>query len=110
MLSCEQVLEEFKNREEEIKRLKKESKKCEGDLTAHRHEISEIKGQWLDPLKELIGCINENFGRFFHSMKCAGEVDLNVPENPVGTVQGDSALINTVICLLCCMSAKKMAC
>ena len=78
-----QVLEEFNKREADIKRLTIESKKCSEELAAHRQEIAVIKTQWIEPLQELLSQINDNFGRFFQSMNCAGEVDLNIPDNAV---------------------------
>ena len=55
-------------------------------MSRHQADIEEAKRHWLQPLEELIGRINRSFGMFFNSMKCVGEVDLNVPENPVSCV------------------------
>ena len=46
-------------------------------------DVAQLKEQWLEPLKQLIDRINENFTFFFSAMDCAGEVDLHQPENPV---------------------------
>ena len=45
--------------------------------------MEEVKAKWIEPLKDLIGRINQNFGYYFSTMKCAGEVDLAIPNNPV---------------------------
>ena len=37
----------------------------------------------METLQDLIRRINKSFSFFFKSMKCAGEVDLHIPENPV---------------------------
>ena len=55
-------------------------------MSRHQADIEEAKRHWLQPLEELIERINRSFGMFFNSMKCVGEVDLNVPENPVSYV------------------------
>ena len=43
----------------------------------------QVKQQWMEPLQALISRINHSFSFFFKTMKCAGEVDLHIPENPV---------------------------
>lgn len=32
--------------------------------------------EWINPLQELVGQINKNFGHYFESMGCAGEVEI----------------------------------
>lgn len=41
------------------------------------------KERWIGPLKRLVERINVKFSEFFQIMKCAGEVNLKIPENPV---------------------------
>ncbi|XP_056154984.1 structural maintenance of chromosomes protein 5 [Lampris incognitus] len=73
----ENVIEEYNQREQEIKNLEKELEDKRNALNAHRQNIAEAKERWLDPLKELVEQINEKFSEFFRSMQCAGEVDLH---------------------------------
>ncbi len=37
---------------------------------------NELREAFLPPLLDLIGRINQSFGRFFATMQCAGEVQL----------------------------------
>ena len=53
------------------------------EMNQHQTLTEDAKKEWLDPLQQLIGRINRSFGVFFNAIKCVGEVDLNVPENPV---------------------------
>ncbi|XP_078313053.1 structural maintenance of chromosomes protein 5-like [Crassostrea virginica] len=77
----ERVVQEYRERKTEISRLESDVENRERALSGHQEKIEEIKRQWLDPLRELMEKINENFGYFFSCMKCAGEVDLSVPAN-----------------------------
>ena len=45
--------------------------------------IEEAKDHWLEPLQGLIAKINKSFSYFFSRLKCAGEVDLHIPDNRV---------------------------
>jgi len=49
--------------------------------------IEEAKDKWLRPLQELVDKINVNFSHFFRCLKCMGEVHLNIPDNPVSSIQ-----------------------
>ena len=77
------VLEEYNRREREIRRLTKVAGAQKAKLDNHQGEVEQVKAEWLDPLKDLIGRINDNFAYYFSTMKCAGEVDLSIPDNPV---------------------------
>lgn len=77
------MIAEYNSRKDAIKNLEKETALKQAALDKHQADIEDVKVRWLEPLKTLISKINENFGRFFRSMNCAGEVDLNVPANPV---------------------------
>lgn len=50
---------------------------------AHRDKIEEIKENWLNPLQHIIEKINIQFSDYFKQIKCAGEVHLKTPDNPV---------------------------
>ncbi|XP_061164858.1 structural maintenance of chromosomes protein 5-like [Saccostrea echinata] len=77
----EKVVQEYRNRKTEINQLETEIENREREISGHQERIEEIKRQWLEPLRELMEKINENFGYFFSCMNCAGEVDLSVPAN-----------------------------
>ncbi|XP_067666413.1 structural maintenance of chromosomes protein 5-like [Haliotis asinina] len=78
----ERVVREFQQRKKEIHRLQCDLEKRTRERDNHHHEIEEAKRNWLGPLRELIHRINDNFGYFFTCMKCTGEVDISIPENP----------------------------
>lgn len=75
------IVQEYKKREKLIKELQEDLKNQTKVLEKQRTDTENIKQEWLPPLQELISKINNNFSHFFSSMKCAGEVDLNIPEN-----------------------------
>ncbi|KAK6178810.1 hypothetical protein SNE40_011310 [Patella caerulea] len=78
----ERIVIEYNNRKEEIANLEKVLDERLNAKESHQEEITRAKEQWLGPLQELIGKINQNFSYFLECMKCAGEVELAVPENP----------------------------
>ena len=78
-----QVVKEYEERRREIRKLEKNITQQEQELAKHKEDIEKIKKEWLEPLKELIKQISNNFRNFFRMLKCAGEVELAVPENPV---------------------------
>lgn len=39
--------------------------------------------KWLEPVNEIIGKINKNYGAFFERLGCTGEIDLDKPEDGV---------------------------
>ena len=82
-ISFFQVVEEYERREKRIQQLTEEEVRKGAAVTAHDAEIQAIRDQWLTPLQELIGRINDNFGHYFKEIQCAGEVDLSIPDNPV---------------------------
>ena len=53
------------------------------DVENHQQQIEIAKKQWLEPLSKLIAKISRSFSEYFHSMDCAGEVDLKLPDNAV---------------------------
>ncbi|KAI4823837.1 hypothetical protein KUCAC02_012392 [Chaenocephalus aceratus] len=73
----ENIVDEYKKREQENKDLEKELEDKSNALTSYRQNISEAKERWLNPLKQLVEQINVKFSDFFRSMQCAGEVDLH---------------------------------
>ena len=78
-----QVIKEYSERKIRIKELQVEAEHKEARLAEHREQVQQIKEKWLPLLNSLLESINKNFSHFFKSLKCAGEVDLNIPENPV---------------------------
>jgi len=42
--------------------------------------------RWLDPLRNLIGQVDEKFSRFFRGMGCAGEVSLSEDKDNVSKI------------------------
>ena len=55
----------------------------EATQTAQRDEISQLKETWLPPLQRIIDTINAQFADYFRQIKCAGEIALKIPANPV---------------------------
>lgn len=53
------------------------------NIEKHRKETDVVRQRWVDPLKDMINQISHNFSAYFAAMKCAGEVTLSVPPNPV---------------------------
>ncbi|XP_053393705.1 structural maintenance of chromosomes protein 5-like [Mercenaria mercenaria] len=78
----ERVVKEYKKRKEEIARLEDQLANKERERDSHQATIEEAKSQWLDPLQQLITRINKAFSHFFSCLKCVGEVDLHIPDNP----------------------------
>ncbi|XP_042307545.1 structural maintenance of chromosomes protein 5 isoform X2 [Sceloporus undulatus] len=71
------IVEECKKRKEEIAQMTLELEQGKKELDNYRQNISKVKENWLNPLKELVEQINERFSSFFRSMQCVGEVDLH---------------------------------
>jgi len=78
-----QVMDEFKERAARIEKLEKKMAGNNAAQTAHKDEISQLRDSWLPPLQEIIDKVNQQFSSYFRQMKCAGEVTLRVPPNPV---------------------------
>ncbi|XP_052276673.1 structural maintenance of chromosomes protein 5-like [Dreissena polymorpha] len=76
------VIQEFQKRQVEIEKLERELAEKERQLATHQADIEEAKAHWIGPLQELIEKINTKFSFFFQCLKCVGEVDLHVPDNP----------------------------
>ena len=77
------VVSDFEAQRQRIERLTADVSQHEEALVQHRTETAAVKQRWLEPVKELIGRISSNFSQYFAAMKCAGEVDVSVPDNPV---------------------------
>ncbi|XP_029468527.1 structural maintenance of chromosomes protein 5 [Rhinatrema bivittatum] len=71
------VVDEYKKKAQEIQQLSEELDQKKMELENYRQNISKVKENWLNPLKQLVEQINEKFSLFFSSMQCAGEVDLH---------------------------------
>ncbi|ESP05608.1 hypothetical protein LOTGIDRAFT_102434, partial [Lottia gigantea] len=78
----ESVVKEYHKRKDSINKLEKELKQRLTAKENHQDEVNRAKEEWLGPLQQLIARINKNFSYFFQCMKCAGEVELAIPENP----------------------------
>ncbi|KAG1669174.1 Structural maintenance of chromosomes protein 5 [Nymphon striatum] len=76
------VIEEYKQREEEIKQLAESVQEKEISIQAHQDEIKRLKECWLPPLRELIEKINKNFSHFLSTMGCAGEISIKHGDSP----------------------------
>ena len=87
-----QVVQEYQERKTRIARLEQEVEEKRSTLEHQQGETERIKAEWLEPLKSLMARINQNFSYFFRCMRCAGEVDLFVPENEVGSAGLDANL------------------
>ena len=79
----EQVIRDFETRKKRIAQLDREVSDLGEKIRGHRSETEVVRRRWLDPLKDLIGQISSNFSAYFTAMKCAGEVSLSIPQNPV---------------------------
>ncbi|XP_069817962.1 structural maintenance of chromosomes protein 5 [Dendropsophus ebraccatus] len=71
------VVEDYTKRTREIEDLTEELNRKKAELNNFRQNILQVKEDWLVPLKQLVGKINEQFSSFFRSMQCVGEVDLH---------------------------------
>ena len=78
-----QVISDFEQRRQRIERLTADVARLDQALVQHRNDTAAVKQRWIEPVKELIGRISRNFSQYFAAMKCAGEVDVSVPDNPV---------------------------
>ncbi|ODM97869.1 Structural maintenance of chromosomes protein 5 [Orchesella cincta] len=70
------IVREYQEKMREIADLSKQKDLGEKKLGDIKEEIEREKQAWLNPLQDLIGTVNRNFGRYFTSMGCAGEVQL----------------------------------
>ncbi|KAL3866036.1 hypothetical protein ACJMK2_043377 [Sinanodonta woodiana] len=76
------VVQEYRKRKKEISVMEKQLEVRLAEKNHHHQDIEEAKAHWIQPLQELISRINDSFSHFMKCLKCAGEVDLSVPENP----------------------------
>jgi chromosome segregation ATPase len=75
------VIHDFEQRKERIVRLQQQVTRAADALTEQRTNTNVIRERWFGPLQELIRRISVNYSEYFAAMKCAGEVDVSVPEN-----------------------------
>lgn len=66
------IVKDYEERLRNIDILTRKTGLDEGKLSDIKNDILVKKQEWLDPLQNLIARINDNFGRFFASMGCAG--------------------------------------
>lgn len=74
------VVDEFNEREKQIKRLMAEISRMESDIETRDTCIESLKQMWLVPLKELLSQVNDRFRKYFSlhmDMEGAGEVRLD---------------------------------
>ncbi|KAE8633069.1 hypothetical protein XENTR_v10001765 [Xenopus tropicalis] len=71
------VVEDYNKRTKEIKEVTAELDRKKLELENYRQNISQVKEKWLNPLRQLVEKINDQFSSFFSSMQCVGEVDLH---------------------------------
>ncbi|XP_018089931.1 structural maintenance of chromosomes protein 5 isoform X1 [Xenopus laevis] len=71
------VVDDYNKRTKEIQEVTEELNRKKLELEDYRKNISQVKEKWLNPLKQLIEKINDQFSSFFSSMQCVGEVDLH---------------------------------
>ena len=86
MLLRMQVISDFEQRRQRIERLTADTSRLDQELVQHRSETAAVKERWIEKVKELIGRISQTFSQYFSAMKCAGEVDVSIPDNPVRIV------------------------
>lgn len=77
------IVRDYQDQMRQIADLQKQKEDGEDRMADIQRKIEEEKEAWLSPLTELIGTVNRNFGRYFTSMGCAGEVVLHKGENEV---------------------------
>ncbi|KAL8562706.1 hypothetical protein ACOMHN_011277 [Nucella lapillus] len=77
----ETVIQQYHTRKKEIERMQADLEHREREESRLKGDVTEMRSQWLTPLRELIERINVNFAQFFSAMDCCGEVDLSVPDN-----------------------------
>ena len=58
-------------------------KENKGKFDEFEASVATLKAEWLEPLSQLVGQINELYGQFFARLDCAGEVALVTPEKEV---------------------------
>uniref|UniRef100_T1IJX8 Structural maintenance of chromosomes protein 5 n=1 Tax=Strigamia maritima TaxID=126957 RepID=T1IJX8_STRMM len=75
------VIHEYNQRKKEIEKLKKSTENQQQDVSHLKRQIEELKAAWLPEIEALIQKIDVNFGRFFKSLGCVGEVSLKKGEN-----------------------------
>ena len=79
----EGAIEDFKQREKLIEKLQQKLAGRQDAQRAHQDEVERIRESWLLPLNNIIDQVNTQFSAYFRKIKCAGEVHLKVPPNPV---------------------------
>lgn len=80
------ILEQFEQRKRHIDKLEQKLAGRQDAQRAHQDEVERIRESWLEPLNEIIEKINTQFSTYFKRIKCAGEVHLKVPPNPVSAI------------------------
>ncbi|CAH0715060.1 unnamed protein product, partial [Brenthis ino] len=76
-----QTVKDYEDRESEKKKKLVEIEETNRKIETLNKSIQEIKPNWLNNLKSLLGKISESFGRMFDELKYVGEVLLDTGDN-----------------------------
>jgi len=98
------IVREYQEKMREIADLSKQKDLGEKVLAEVKETIEREKKEWLTPLQDLIGTVNRNFGRYFTSMGCAGEVQLQKADDEVSISSVVASALRVTLSLeLICM-------
>ena len=78
----EATVKDYFERKKEIDRLRAELEKRQKNLETHTSTYESLKNKWLTSVEDMIQKINEKFSMLFQQLKCAGEIELDRPDNP----------------------------
>lgn len=78
-----QVIQDYQDRKKKIADIERDRKRLVIQLEIASQKMNDLKVTWLQSLEELLNRVNVNFGKFFASMRCVGEVSLDKGENEV---------------------------
>lgn len=73
----EEEMAEYEAKLKLIEELEKKLEDANKSLGSMDKDVQSAKRQWLEPLQELIGKINEKFSSAFARIGCAGEVSID---------------------------------
>lgn len=80
----EQIVRDYEEREILIQQLTQKIYNLNNRASTMKEKMEKLKGVFLPPLLDLVSRINNSFGRYYASMKCAGEVCLFTGEGNNG--------------------------
>lgn len=79
------MVSEYRRSQNQMKELQAKLDGKRESQRSHDEKVGQMKNNWLTPLNNIIDKINTKFSDYFRQMKCAGEVTLSVPSNPVSS-------------------------